>query len=277
MEPLKTLNKYIEVLVDEYPVPITQSELANKSSVTKSAVSKIRGRLLELCDMRIIAYERKMVLKSDFETLAKVFHLYFLQSNVQKLFESKYTEAVLNEAQIYEKLAEKLESFSFSKYFNRDDINWAINLVLQNVSSFHIQKDAFSAIASVVGSEIEDEDITEIVPYFQLATKLLTNFEITLENEVELKKTLMLRDKAYFFIKNNLKRILAKLEFVQEIEDSEERHARANLLHALAEHYMNKIFKQVTEHIQQQAEGKGIPFLTDYNKFGALFKMSAGR
>lgn len=277
MESLKTLNKYIEVLVNEYPVPITQSELANKSSVTKSAVSKIRSRLLELCDMRIIAYERKMVLKSDFETLAKVFHLYFLQSNVQKLFESKYTKAVLDEAQIYEELAKKLEPFLFSKYFNKDDINWAINLVLQNVSSFQIRKDAFSAIASVIGSEIEDEDIIEIVPYIQLATKLLTSFEITLENEVELKKTLLLRDKTYFFIKNNLKKILAELEVVKEIEDSEEKHARTNLLYVIAEHYMNKIFRQVTEHIQQQSEGKGIPFLTDYTKIGALFKMSAGR
>lgn len=277
MESLKTLNKYIKVLVNEYPVPITQSELANKSSVTKSAVSKIRDRLLELCDMRIIAYERKMVLKSDFETFAKVFHLYFLHSKARKLFNSKYTKAVLDETRIYEEFTKKLEAFSFSKYFNKDDINWAINLVLQNVSSFQIRKDSFSAIASVIGSEIEDKDLTEIVPYIQLATKLLTNFEITLENEVELKKTLLLRDKAYFFIKNNLNKIIAELEVVKEIEDSEERHARINLLYVIAEHYMNKIFKQVTEHIQQQSKGKGILFLTDYNKIGALFKGSAGR
>lgn len=277
MESLKKLSKYIEVLVDEYPVPITQSELANKSSVTKSAVSKIRGRLLELCDMHIIAYERKMVLKSDFETFAKVFHLYFLQSKAQKLFNSKYAKAVLYETQIYEDLAKKLEAFSFSKYFNKGDINWAINLVLQNISSFQIRKDAFSAIASVIGSEIEDEDLIEIVPYIQLATKLFTNFEITLEDEVELKKTLLLRDKTYFFIKDNLKKILAELEVVKEIKDSEERHARTNLLYVIAEHYMNKIFKQVTEHIQQHSEGKGIPFLTDYNKIGALFKAAAGR
>ena len=277
MESLKTLSRYIEVLVNEYPLPITQSELAKKSSVTKSAVSKIRDRLLELCDMRVIAYEKKMVLKSDLETFAQIFHLYFRQSKAQKLFKTKYTKGVLDEVRIYEELAKNLEAFSFSKYFNKDDIHWAINLVLQNVSSFQIRKDTFSAIASVIGSEIEDEDLLEIVPYIQLATKLLTNFEITLENEKELKKTLFLRDKTYFFIKNNLSKILADLEVVKEIEDSEERQARINLLYLIAEHYMNKIFKQVTEHIQQQSKVKGILFSTDYSKIGALFKLSAGR
>jgi len=277
MESMRSLSKYIEVLVNEYPIPITQSELANKSSVTKSAVSKIRDQLLELCDMRIIAYERKMILKSDSETFAKVFHLYFLQSKVQELFESKYTQAVLDKMRIYEELEKKLEAFSFSKYFDKDDINWAINLVFQNISSFQIRKDAFSAIASVIGSEIEDKDLIEIVPYFQLATRLFANFEITLENEVELKKTLLLRDKTYYFIKTNLKKILAELEVVKEIEDAKERAAQINLLYVIAEHYMNKIFKQITEHIRLQSKEKGIRFLTDYDKIGALYEVSAGR
>ena len=276
MESLKSLTRYIEVLVDQYPVPITQSGLAEKSVVTKSAISKVRDRLLELCDMRVIAYERKMVLKSDFETFAKIFHLYFLQSKAQKLFKGKYAKNVLNEMQIYEKLAKDLENFSFSKYFDKEDINWAVNLVLQNVSSFEIQKDTFSVIASAIGSEIEKRDLSEIIPYIQLVIMLLTNFEIILENEAELKKTLLLRDKFYFFIKNNLSKMLAELEVIKEIEDEEERNARKELLSVIALHYLNKAAKQITQHIQKKSREKEIPFLKKYSEIGTFFHDISG-
>lgn len=276
MESLKSLSRYIEVLVDQYPVPITQSRLAEKSAVTKSAISKVRDRLLELCDMRVIAYERKMVLKSDFETFAKIFHLYFLQSKTPRLFKSKYAKNVLNEMQIYEKLAKNLENFSFSKYFDKEDVNWAVNLILQNVSSFEIQKDTFSVIASAISSEIENRDLSEIVPYIQLVTKLLTNFEIILENEAELKKTLLLRDKFYFFVKNNLNKMLDELEVIKEIKDDEERKARKELLAVISLHYLNKTAKQITQHIQKKSREKGIRFLKKYSEIGAFFHDVSG-
>jgi len=276
METLRPLTRYVEVLVDQYPASITQSELANKSAVTKSAISKVRDRLLELCDMRVIAYERKLVLKSDFETFAKIFHLYFLQSKAQKLFESKYAKNVLNKMQIYEKLVKDLENFSFSKYFDKEDIDWAVNLVLQNVSSFEIQKESFSIIASAFSSEIENEDLSEIVPYIQLITRLLTNFEIILMNEAELKKTLLLRDKFYFFIKNNLSKMLADLEVIKEIEDEEEKNARKELLSVIALHYLNKAAKQITQHIQKKSREKDIPFLKEYNEIGIFFHDISG-
>ena len=276
MESLKSLSRYIEVLVDQYPVPLTQSELAEKSAVTKSAISKIRDKLLELCNMRVIAYQRKMLLKSDFETFSKIFHLYFLQSKAQKLFMSRYAENVLNEMLIYEKLAKDLENFSFSKYFEKEDIKWVVNLVLQNVSSFEIQKDTFSVIASAISSEIENRDLSEIIPYIQLVTKLLTNFEIILENEAELKKTLLLRDKFYFFIKNNLNKMLAELEVIKEIEDEEERKARKELLSVIALHYLNKAAKQITQHIKKKSMEKEISFLKEYNEIGIFFRDISG-
>ena len=273
MESLESLNKYVETLVKAYPSPMTQSELADKSSVTKSAISKIRGRLLDLCDMRVVAFERKLVLKADFETFAKIFHLYLLQSRTEEFFQSKYAKSVLSGLQIYEKLSQSLKRFSFSKYFNEQDIDWAINLILQNVSSFQIQKDTFSIIASAIGSEVENENISEIIPYIQLATKLLTSFEITFKNEDELKRTLLLRDKVYYFIKENIGKILEEFEIIKELEDPEEKKRRSELLSIIVMHYVDKASKQVTEHIQQQARSKGIPFLAEYNRIGAFYKI----
>jgi len=271
MESLKSLNKYVEVLVDQYPVSMTQTELAQKSGVTKSAISKVRNRLLELCDMRVVAFERKMVLRSDFETFERIFHHYFLRLRAERLFESKYAKHVLNEMQIYEKLSKSLERFSFSKYFDKEDVNWAINLVLQNVSSFQIQKDTFSVIASALGSEIESRELSEVIPYIQLVTRLLTDFQVVLETEVDLNRTLLLRDKLYFFVKNNLSKVLVELDVVNEIEDEEEKKAREELLSVIALHYLNKAIKQITQHIQKESKRKGIQFLKEYGEIGTFF------
>lgn len=277
MTSLEVPAKYIQALVDAYPIPITQSELARRSSVTKSAVSKTRDTLLELCDMHTIAYKKRLVLKSDFDTFAKIFHIYFLQSKTEELFRSKYSETVLNPTQIYDRLSQGLKDFSFTKYFNKQDVNWAINLILQNISSFHIQKDAVSVIAATLSNKFEDEDLSEIIPYIQLVAKLFTNFEINIKNEEELKRTLILRDKIYFFVKNNIAKIISKFDVIKEIEDSEEKSAGIKLLSKIAESIMNKTSNEITEYLRQQAKAKEIPFLKEYKEIGTFFRVSGGR
>jgi len=272
METLESLSKYVQALVEAYPSPITQSELAEKSSVTKSAISKVRDKLLDLCNMRVVAFERKMVLKTDFDTFVKIFHLYFLESKTREYFQSKYAKSVLDELHFYEKLSQSLKKFSFPEYFDHKDIDWAINLVLQNVFSFQIQKNTFSIIAAAIGGEIENENVDEIIPYIQLATKLLTSFQITVKNEDELKRTLLLRDKVYSFIKENISKILEEFEIIKEVADPEEKNRRIELLSLIAMHYVDKASKQVTEHIQQQARLKGITFLMEYGKIGTFYR-----
>ena len=277
MESLKVPVRYIQALVDAYPRPITQSELAHRSSVTKSAISKTRNSLLEFCDMHTMAYKKKLVLKLDFDTFTEIFHAYFLQSKTEELFKSEYAMTVLNPTQIYDKLSQGLDEFLFEKYFSREDINWAINLILQNISSFRIQKDAVSVIATALSGEIEDEDLSEIIPYIQLVAKLFTNFEINIKDEEELKKTLILRDKVYLFIKNNIANIISKLDIIEEIEDSEEKRAGIKLLSKIAESIMNKTSNEVTEYLRQQAKAKEIPFHKEYEEIGTFFRVSAGR
>lgn len=277
MNNSKVPYKYVQALIHAYPRPITQSELAQKSSVTKSAISKIRSTLLELCDMHTIAYKKKLVLKSDFDTFARIFHVYFLRLETEELFKSDYAKTVLNPGQIYDKLSQGLKEFSFTDYFNKKDINWAISLVLQNISAFQIQKDAISFVTAVLGSKIEDEDLSEVIPYIQLVSKLFTNFEITIENEEELQKTLALRDKIYLFIKDNVAAIASKLNVLKEMEDLEKKKLGIELLSKIAESIMKTTCNEITDYLRQQAKAKGIPFPKEYREIGALFGKSEGR
>ena len=277
MISLKVPIKYIQALVDSYPRPITQSELARKSSVTKSAISKTRSALLKVCDIPTMAFKKRLVLKSDFETFIEIFHVYFMQSRTEELFESEYAKAVLNPTEIYNKLSQALKEFSFTKHFSKGDIDWAIKLVLQNVQSFQSQKETVSVIVAALSDKIEDENLSEIIPYIQLVAKLFTNFEISVKNEEELKKTLTLRDKTYLFIKDNTARVISKLDVIKEIPNSEEKKAGIRLLSKIVESILNKTCEEITEYLRQQAKTKGIPFRDEYKQVGTILTVSAGR
>jgi len=277
MASSKAPSKYIQALVDSYPIPISQSELARRSSVTKSAISKTRNALLELCDLPTLAIKKKLVLKSDFNTFMEIFHVYFVESNTEEFFEGDYAKTVLNPTEIYNKLTKALKEFTFTKYFGKDDIDWAIKLVLQNVQSFRIQKETVSVIATALSDKIEDENLSEIIPYIQLVAKLFTNFEIYVSNEEELKRTLTLRDKIYLFIKDNAAKVISKLDDIKEIPNSEEKKAGIRLLTKIVERFVRKTSEEITEYLWQQAKTKGIPFPDEYKEVGTLLTVSAGR
>lgn len=269
--------KYIKTLVDTYPRPITQSELARRSSVTKSAISKIREAILELCDMPTIAYKKRLILRSDFNTFMEIFHAYFLRSETEELLKSEYAKTVIDPTEVYRKLSQGLKDFSFTNHFNKEDIKWAINLILRNISSFRIQKDSISIVAAAFRTKFEDDNLNEILPYIQLASKLMTNFEFNIESKEELKKTLILRDKICFFAKNNVSRIISQLDVIKEMTDFEEKSGGIKLLSKLAESIINKVGKDITEHLWQQAKLKEMPFPKEYREIGTVLKTSAGQ
>ena len=276
MTSSKVPSKYIQALVNSYPIPISQSELARRSSVTKSAISKTRNALLEICNIPTLAIKKKLVLKSDYETFMEIFHVYFMQSKTEELFESDYAKTVLNPTEIYNKFSQALKEYSFTNYFGKDDIDWAIKLVLQNVQSFQFQKETVSVIAAALSDKIKDENLSEIIPYIQLVAKLFTNFEINIRNEEELKKTLTLRDKTYLFIKDNVAKVISKIDDIREIPNSEEKKAGIRLLTKIVQRFLRKTSEEITEYLWQQAKTKGIPFPDQYKEVGTLLTVSAG-
>lgn len=270
MPTLKPLIDYIEILANEYPNPISQTELANKSLKSKSAITKIKERLFDLCDKDILAFQRKMVLKTDFETFGKLFTLFLLESRIQNLLKSQYTESVIEQVELHKKLAKQFSEFSYSKYFTEEDTSWMITIVLRNVCSFKLHKDMFGAVLySLKGYEIEN--IREFVPYIQLFWKLLLNFEVIFEDEDELKKTLTLRDKLFFFITENANRFLVELEIIKNLKDPQKKSQYLEVYSETIRHFLTKFAQQIANNIQEKCKEKNIPFLANYNDVGTFF------
>ena len=47
---LLPLVRYVAILADKYPRPLSHKDLAEYAHVSKAAVSKVRDRLYEVCD-----------------------------------------------------------------------------------------------------------------------------------------------------------------------------------------------------------------------------------
>lgn len=271
MSALKPLIRYLEVLVRQYPKPITQSELAHESKVTKSAVSKVRDNLLRLCDMRVLAFEKKMVLKTDSKTFGEIFNLFLIESKIDAFFTSSYAKGVIEKMKIHERLAKQLKSFSYSEYFNQEDTDWAANIVLRNISSFKFEGETFKLFTHAIKG-YENRDLTQFGPYVQLITKSAMNPDIAVfENEEELIKTLKLRDKVYSFITDNISQFLESLEIIKNIKDPKKRSQYIEVYSETVTYILNKISEEVTQQIQAKCVMKKIPFLPEYSKIGAFF------
>ena len=270
MPTLKPLIDYIEILTNEYPNPISQTELANKSLKSKSAITKIKDRLFDLCDKDILAFQRKMVLKTDFETFGKLFTLFLLESRIRNLLRSEYAESVIRQVELHEKLAKQLKQFPYSEYFAKEDTNWMVTIVLRNICAFKFQKDNFGAVLyALKGHEIENT--RELVPYIQLFGRLLFNFEAIFENEEELKKTLRLRDRLFFFITENTNKLLAELEIIKNLKNPQKKSQYIEVYSETIRYFLTKIAQQTTNSILEKCREKNIPFLANYNEVGTFF------
>jgi len=270
MASLKPLLGYIEILSNEYPKPITQTELANKSSKSKSAITKIKDRLFDICDKDILAFQRKMVLKTDFETFGKLFTLFLLESRIQDLLKSKYVENVIKQIELHKKLTKQFRKFSYSKYFTEEDTDWMVTIVLRNVCAFEFQKDMLGAVLyALKGYEIEN--IRELVPYIQLFGRLLLNFEVVFEGEDELKRTLKLRDKLFFFIIENADEFLVEFEIIKNLKNPQKKLQYLEVYSETIRYFLTDFAQKITNGIQEKCKEKNIPFQTNYNEIGAFF------
>ena len=269
LRTLKPLLKYFQVLIDEYPNPISQTELAEKSSVTKSAVSKIRDDLKRFCNMRVLAFQRKLLLKLDNETFWMILGLFFLELKFQKFFRSNYMKHSLEKIKIHKKLVE-VKDLDYGKYFSEEDTNLIIELVLRNICSYQIDKDLWNKFKTSLRTNEADFQVFSIM---QVLSDVFSNFDLgVFENENELLRIIQLRDKFYVFIKSIAGKIINEWVVVKRIEDPQKKASYFEAYLAAIDYFLTSILSEATENIRKAAEEKKIPFDKRYSEIGESFQ-----
>jgi len=257
------LKKYLEVLVKEYPNPVTHAELAMKVGVTKSAITKVKDKLYGFCDTHSIVYRRKLVLKADETTGALLFSVFLPE--LGEFVDSNYSRELIKKYNIYPKLCEQLPDLP--KFFDENDINRIIEVVLFNIGSFSIDD---------MGSRILDPEERSYflsMKFSKALQNIFKDFKIPLKSEEDTKGLLTLRDKAFFLIMNQLSKWLEKLDIISS-KNPRDKKLYLKVYMETADFYLKKLFKLWTDYIKTKAKATNIRFRQEYENIGYFFNKS---
>lgn len=270
LDDLKPLLKYVEVLIDEYPDPISQTELATKSSVTKSAVSKIVDRLKPFCSMKILAFDRKLMLKTDTETFLRLLFLFVSEMDFQRFLGASYTQHFIERLRIHNKLV-GIENLEYRKYFDEEDTNLIIKILLSNICSYQIKEELRGRFKSVFKADREDS-VLQVFPFIQIFSEIVSNFSLgVFETEEELRNIVLLRDKIQAFIRSIARKTLSEWEVVKRIEDTQKKKTYFDAYMEAVDYFLNSELTKITDRIRKAAEEKGMTFHKSYAKIGELY------
>src|SRR5438552_8887984 len=88
VKQLLPLEEYLAVLVQEFPTPIRATLLAEKSNRTKAAVTKVRERLLNVCDKTVMALDKGFLLLGNVDVIFALFLVFAANGQHQEFLSS---------------------------------------------------------------------------------------------------------------------------------------------------------------------------------------------
>lgn len=271
LDEMSSMERYIEVLLGKFPRPITQKELAHETSVTKSAISKIRDRIVLLCDVKILGYEKKLLLSSKTETFTKLLLFFFSRLKPQVFLKSNYLKSVVKRWNIHEKLTRHLTNLCYSDFFDEDDTNKIVELILFNLSTI-IPPQNFN-YHEIKKSKMDVGLLMRFFAYFPVLDNLFSNFDMAIfDDEKELEDLLRLRDKTFYFVLHNSKKALQNWEVVTDIREEDKKKVYVEAYLKVIDYYARKYANDFTSKAATKAQQKGIDFKSKFFKIGVLFK-----
>jgi len=272
LDDMSSMERYIEVLLGKFPKPINQKELAKETSVTKSAISKIRDRIVPLCDIEVLGYEKKLLLNSNTETFTKLLFFFFSRLKPQIFLKSNYLKSVVKSWNVHEKLTKHLANLSYSRFFNEDDTNKIVEIIFYNLSTITFPQLHFN-YHQIKRAKADAGLLMLFFAYFPVLGNLSSNFDGAIfENEKELNDLLRLRDKAFYFVLHNFKKGFQNWEVVTNIKEDDTKKVYVEAYLKVVDYYARKYANDFTSKAATRAKKKGIGFKSQYFEIGALFK-----
>ena len=267
------MEKYISVLLEKYPKAITQAELAEASSVTKSAISKIRDKLVTLCDIKTLAFYKKLVLASDTKMVGKLFFFYVFHRLSPNVFlKSHYLHSLLQKWKIHERLSTDLAKLHYATFFDEKDTNLFITIILYNLTKAPLPSVLFQEDIHKVGMDQKGLMI-RMMAYFPIIEDLRSNYDVPeIGTEEDMMALLELRDKVYHFILYHSKQLLPDWEVLENIDNDENKAKYVEAYLQVIDFYVQKYAKTFTSLVEAKAKKNKLPFEKQFYETGKLFK-----
>ena len=241
---LHPLIIYLSVLVERYPSPIRSVDLAAKADRTKAAITKVRQRLLSVCDTRVMALDKGFVLKADFGTFVRLFMAFVSSGRRQEFLSSEYAREFLTSDEVYNALASYLPVYS--RYFTKEETNFVISKVLEALALAN-EEGLREFVKNIVKPARPDVGrISESV------IKILESLKLPVTDSQDLMYTFRIRDKLFFLVRDFLWEATGEMDILAAVR-TDERETYIVVYKRTIDFYLRKVFEAVNDMIKEAA------------------------
>ena len=274
IEELVTINRYIPILLDNYPTPLNQTELAIIAGVSKAAITKVKEKLFLICELKTMAYKHKLVLKMDDDTITNLFFFYLTRdfSDWKNFFISNYFDSYLKQKIFYNEIKTQFKLNKFDLYFSEDDFNWVIQFLRKKLINYSPKtSESIRYFPIIDGNDMSKNLlVTKIINNSYDIVPFILDTDLSFLNKEDYIKLLEIRTKIYHYIKNeygeiSLKVISPLIEFLNiDKEKDKEKIIQGSSL--IFPYLLKKIFKNFTQFIYDSAQKNKIVLEEKYKK-----------
>jgi hypothetical protein len=250
LKSLIPLTPYLTVLTAEYPNPIRASGLAQKTSRSKAAVTKVKGRLLQVCDVREVALGAGFRLLPTFDAFLNLFMVFSANGEARRFLGSRYTKLFLKGEQVHKALASHIPRYSY--YFTDEETSFMMDKVLEIVSSVSPSSLREFAKSIIKGSA---DDVRYILSRF--IPDMLRDFKLTIKNEHELRLAISVRDKLFLATRDLVWSYVENLSVLRTV-NARDREDYLRVYKHTIDYYLTRLFEALNTPIFEATRASSI-------------------
>jgi hypothetical protein len=250
LKALLPLEPYVSVLVDTYQDPIKATELAKRVGHTKAAVTKVRDRLLDLCDKDKMLFGHGFVLRNDLDTFVRSFIILALSGKHKRFMASKFVRIVLGPEIVHERLKSVIPFYD--KHFTEADTGYMLRKILEiveNIDSEELRQ--LGKVALKQPSQFAGYVLALNLP------RILQKIKFSIKDEHELELIYVLRDKIFYIVRDFLWALIEGMKILQTLDEEKKTEYKSVYKHT-ADFYLRQIMQTLDAQIAQAAKESNI-------------------
>lgn len=268
---LMPLLRYVSILANKYPKPLSHKDLADYAHVSKAAVSKVRNRLYEICDDKTLGRRRRLLLRTDDRTAGQVFVTFFLGARLKPLLKSAYGKSLVRKwvHEYYRKIVKTAPELP--KFLGEDDAVFVSELITTALAESvgHLDFTLLDALDESGGQ------YAMIASGVAIMKRLGPNLQRSIKDEAAVHRILVIRDKAWFFLLRVIDSRLGLVfrDLLEQIPEDDTRRTYLSVYQRTVEFYLRRaVSEYVTKPIREAAEKNRVRFDPDYFELGHFFQ-----
>ncbi|NWG37402.1 hypothetical protein [Nitrososphaera sp.] len=238
---LLTLINYIKPLVNANDDGLSHQELARKADVSEAMVSKIRKKLLAICDIEHYSLQgRKFRLKYSFDTGFSLLIGFVLDSNLNFFVKSRYFRYAVLKIDFHELICKKFQTYG--TFFTPEDTRLLVKIIVENIQITPETKWKFIKAKNEQHLlKLLMEDLHTNVPV------IVSRWKLTIKSEEELLRIVDLRRKLQSMVKQVVASLIENMLPVQFLKKRNDPKYSTYMeaYRYLADHYIDRIFNSV--------------------------------